>query len=282
MKKQFQILAATIITVVFASCSKEKIETTGSPLPSDQEILAARGGGGFRPNNDPLVANLQARFEFDADLKEKNGKLHEGAPTSRGATKYGTDRKGVANKALLLDGTYGVKLSGVPQQTIRSVSVWLLVANAYLNYNTYALYGNGFCLHHKHTWNSWLDDNPHYHDFSAGLLLDTESNNNPWMNYEFTTYYYYRQWLHFVITYDGTTAKFYINGTQVGSNSDFPTTISPQLVNYQLGFRTLDESEDFWIGRMDDLRFYSHALSSAEVQKLFTQDEIIDPPFWEQ
>ena len=277
-----KIPAPPFRTVVLASAIKQKIHTTGSPLPSDQEILAARGGGGFRPNNDPLVANLQARFEFDADLKEKNGKLHEGAPTSRGATKYGTDRKGVANKALLLDGTYGVKLSGVPQQTIRSVSVWLLVANAYLNYNTYALYGNGFCLHHKHTWNSWLDDNPHYHDFSAGLLLDTESNNNPWMNYEFTTYYYYRQWLHFVITYDGTTAKFYINGTQVGSNSDFPTTISPQLVNYQLGFRTLDESEDFWIGRMDDLRFYSHALSSAEVQKLFTQDEIIDPPFWEQ
>ena len=268
MKKQLQILAAAFIVVAFISCSKEKTELAEPMSTINAETQTARSGVG-RPNNDPLVAKLEGRFEFDGDLKDKTGKLPGGLPTSRGATKYGEDRKGNANKALFLDGSYGIKLSNVPQQTNTSLSVWLYIGNEYSNEYTNPVYGKGPSLYHFHQYNWYNGD--HTHNLSGGIIL-SESNSNPWADTQYTTEWWaWGNWHHFVVTYDGIDLMFYMDGEPVGWNTDYPAVITPHLENYQLGFYKIAWNEDFWIGRMDDLRFYSHTLTPAEVQKVFNQ-----------
>ena len=69
-------------------------------------------------------------------------------------------------------------------------------------------------------------------------------------------------WTHLVGTFDGTTARFYVNGALVRSGT--PTSYTPnssQTLNIGRG-----ESTGYFPGRIDEVSVYSRALSASQVQ----------------
>jgi hypothetical protein len=77
-------------------------------------------------------------------------------------------------------------------------------------------------------------------------------------------------WQHVVVTWDGTTVKFYRNGvfdvndfhTQAGVTSQ-PTADAVNIGSY------VDGTGAFFSGSIDDVRIYNRVLSGGEVQQLF-------------
>ena len=140
MKKQFQILAATVITVAFISCSKEKVEIPETPVATNEEISTSSSSN--RPYIDPLTIGLEARFEFNGNLKNQMRGVADGVP-SRRVPSYGADRKGNFKSSLYLDGAYSVKLNDVPQQTNTSLSVWVKASGLLENKSRWNRYKSG-------------------------------------------------------------------------------------------------------------------------------------------
>ena len=117
MKKQFLVLAA-LTALVFASCSKEKIE---EPQTAQPEELAGIANSAAKGKGNPLDAGLLGRFEFDGNLNVKTGQLSPGVSTV-GRVLYAADRKGNVNSAVRFNGAYGIHLTNVPLDTNMSVS----------------------------------------------------------------------------------------------------------------------------------------------------------------
>jgi hypothetical protein len=74
-------------------------------------------------------------------------------------------------------------------------------------------------------------------------------------------------WTHIAVTFDGTTAKFYVNGTETSSASfSFGTKTDAML---QFGSDDPDGGNAF-NGALDEVRIYDQALSATEVKALMT------------
>jgi len=74
------------------------------------------------------------------------------------------------------------------------------------------------------------------------------------------------EWTHIAVTDDTTTAKMYINGVLVDEGPGQTTIISTNL-----RFGTRYSNEGYFNGYMDDIRVYSEALSSSEIEKIYVE-----------
>ena len=87
----------------------------------------------------------------------------------------------------------------------------------------------------------------------------------------------FNQWYHVVATYDGTTLRLYVNGTQVGTPlacSYVATTSNATLVGRDL-------PGDYWGGKLDEVAIYNGALSSTQITQHYnaaTGNGPTDPP----
>jgi len=72
------------------------------------------------------------------------------------------------------------------------------------------------------------------------------------------------EWCHVAVTYDGTTAKAYLNGKEVGSA---PKNWNTTLGRAHIG-RQVNNYAEFWNGAVDDVRLYDTALKASEVKAL--------------
>ena len=70
-------------------------------------------------------------------------------------------------------------------------------------------------------------------------------------------------WHHIAMTYDGTTAKLYADGVEVGSMTKAFNLV---LTNAYIGKHLY--SSGWWNGSIDDVRIYDRALTSAEIEQL--------------
>lgn len=83
-------------------------------------------------------------------------------------------------------------------------------------------------------------------------------------------------WIHAVLTYDGSTARLYVNGSLVSSSSISVSMnyAAPGLfligAQYNAGFGT--NTAEFYTGYIQVVRLYSRALSGSEVSTLYSQD----------
>lgn len=251
MQKQFQILAASLISVAIVSCSKQDVEMPETTQKNSQEISTSSSSSAQRPVVDPLLVNLEGRFEFNGDLKDQTRKLDDGISTRRVAS-YGTDRKGNLKSALNLDSTFFVKLSDIPQQTKTSISVWIKPTD--LNRAGDIVSPNK------------LDPQPHgpkVVQSAANLMCAVATDESTPGQYIpiFGT-----GWYHVVVTFDGANVRVYINNV-LKSTIAHPFSITPSLVDYVIGYSGI--WQNLWKGKVDDLRFYSRTLSASDVQKLY-------------
>jgi prepilin-type N-terminal cleavage/methylation domain-containing protein len=81
------------------------------------------------------------------------------------------------------------------------------------------------------------------------------------------------EWLHLVGTYDGSRKKVYLNGVEIQNISKSIGNITyPNIRSVGVGAQDLDVSpESFFNGLIDDVRIYSVALPSTEIQKHYVQ-----------
>lgn len=247
MKKQI-LFSAVIISAILFSCSKEKIETNeGQSAASLEQAKASQPNSDFLVIN-PLNVNLEGSFQFDGNLKDGTKKLVDAIPTTRVVT-YTTDRKGKLNSAIYLNGTYGLKLKKVPQQTNTSLSVWIkpgIIQQVGLSYIAgSSAYGPLF--------------NQISNLLSGGVVMNTTT---PGVAEEYIAN---TTWRHLVVTYDGNDVKMYVNGQLIGTNHEpgfIPTSLPDYFIGCLPGFV-------LWKGAIDDLRFYSRTLSASDVTALY-------------
>ena len=76
------------------------------------------------------------------------------------------------------------------------------------------------------------------------------------------------QWYHLVGTYDGSTARLYVNGAEDGANS-FTSTGAANSNAVHIGARSDTTGSDQFDGVIDDVRIYDHALSVDEIARLY-------------
>ncbi|MEI6947587.1 LamG-like jellyroll fold domain-containing protein [Paraflavisolibacter sp. H34] len=83
-------------------------------------------------------------------------------------------------------------------------------------------------------------------------------------------------WVHVAATYDGATARMYINGVQNAS----VTFATPAAIISNTGVLTIGSlaGERRWKGAMDDLRLYRGALTADEVQTVMNGTPPAPPP----
>lgn len=251
MKKQFSILAVTVVSFVIISCSKEKTEMVQSVSDPVTEQTASSNATQERTVVDPLTVNLDGWFSFNGNLKDVTKQLPDGVPTTRGVI-YTYDRHGIYHNAIKFDGSYGVKLFKVPQQTHASISAWVSCAN--LNYGTGRMIfrpksgGDGIGLSKVGSEIHGSVQSPNFG--SLGISAGTVNN----------------AWHHFVVTFDDLYIRIYKDGVLANSilcGASYPLTLEDYFVGYY------PYPAEWFEGAVDDLRFYSRTLSASDVQKLF-------------
>jgi hypothetical protein len=248
MKKQILIFAAAFVMVAFVSCSKEKIETPTTNLPTEE--AGAMNKGSLVPIFiNPLNVGLLGRYEFNSTLKDTTGKLSDAVSTVNRVI-YTTDRKGVANSAIRFNAAYGLNILGVPLDTNESVSVWVKKEIYAGDYHISFVEGShSLTLHQfedKFQGAGWNGINGQY------VISGSQDNN----------------WHHLVVTRDKVSLKFYIDAVLIGS-SPTPAGYTPPATtsDYNIGYG-YNLGYKYWQGSMDDLRIYKRVLSTSDIVKL--------------
>jgi hypothetical protein len=185
--------------------------------------------------NNSLVDKLGLNpFETNAQLTFVNG------------------RDGSTNGAVNLN-NFGTtaNIPGLPYSNkARTISVWAKtnIINTQINY----------IFHYGNTANgNGLAFRPSTILYFANAAANLE---NPFTNPNDT-------WVHYVCTYDGTTAKVYRNGTLFSSGPKTYNTVSNSDI-FRLGL-TESGANSYFNGAIDDLKIYNFALTATQVQNLY-------------
>jgi hypothetical protein len=259
MKKQFQILAATFISVAIVSCSKQGVQMPETQNAAPEEISTITVSPG-RPVLDPLSVDLAGSYPFTGNLKDQTKKLADGQrmPLSRVNTAiYTYDRKGIANAALKFDGNYYVTIANVPVQQNMSLSVWVK------RFTFPDPYSAPSIVRHNSTGIALMQDENGFwarvHSYASDALTTSL--------YTGSSFPADQQWHHVVITYSDEEMTMYVDNQKIGPTNNVFTvvdTFTKYLLGYSHGF-----AGNYWQGTIDDLRFYNRTLSASDVQKLY-------------
>lgn len=210
----------------------------------------------IQPSPPSVTNGLVAHYPFNGNANDESGNGRNG--TVNGAT-LTTDRFGVANKAYSFDG-----------------NDWIAVGrNAAFEFNDFTL----------STWISTTN--------SPGMILSYVANDlseNAWQygtnSFQSVGGYVYQgsyitytsplilnSWHHVVLTKSGTSAKLFVNGVQVVSQSvsNSISYTNPRGLLIGADDDNVNPDPDTWFfnGKIDDVRIYNRGLSSAEVQNLY-------------
>jgi hypothetical protein len=202
---------------------------------------------------------LIAEYTFDNTYSNFNGN----APfVSNAGTSFTTDRNGTTNSAIKIDNSgTSAAIAGLPDgSSARSISVWakINVLNNQINYVFHygnSANGNGLALRPTTT----------LYFANAAANLETADTNT------------INTWVHYVCTYDGTSAKVYKNGVLFSSGpKTFNTVNNSNFFNLGL---TEGGAPNYFIGAIDDLKIYNYALSATEIASLHLHNNLSSKDF---
>lgn len=214
--------------------------------------------GSFTTLSPPTLLTI-AEYSFDNTY---NNLLGNTPFASNTGTSFATDRHGNTSGAININGTgSSATITGLPYgNATRSISVWAKtnILNAQINYIFhYGEWSNGNGLAFRP--NTTL----YFANASANLeTSDTNSNNT---------------WIHYVCTYDGTTAKIYKNGVLFSSGAKTFNTIN-NLDVFKLGL-TESGTPGYFNGAIDDLKIYNYVLNTTEITNLYNNNSLATSDF---
>jgi hypothetical protein len=206
-----------------------------------------------------VYADLIAYYPFGGNANDESGNGYDG--TVFGAS-MATDRCGNAENAYSFDGEVYIKIAtdDFKQQPF-SVGVWVKATD--IDYESAIIgYENGVGYYGWLLWTT-QDGKARYQLQSATggpiAIADTDTviTDNTW---------------HFIVaTDDSTTLRIYVDGKLENSSSSTTTLWASTMYAYFGAGRPEHELAGNWFnGTIDDARLYNHALSEAEVQKLYS------------
>jgi PKD repeat protein len=211
-------------------------------------VSSSSGGGGG--NNDGLVGAYNFEEPSGTTVVDASGKGNTG--TISGATRTTQGRFGKAlsfdgvndwvtiNDAASLDLTTGMTLEAWVYPTV-NMSQWAtVVLKEQPGGGLYELYANG-------------DQSQPLTSVTVGGQYRVLAG-GPWL--------LANQWTHLAATYDGTTQRLYVNGTQVAQR---PQTGPTQVSSSPLRLGGNSVWGEFFKGRIDEVRVYNRALSAAAI-----------------
>ncbi len=213
-------------------------------------------------NFNTNLLNVVAQFNFNNTKASINGSLTFGA----GANTFVAGRDATPNGALLFaNNPVSVAISTLPIAiTARTVSIWAKIDTYVNNYNF--IFGYGAAANSS--------------NYGFAVQKDV-SNNYTFHNYAFGddvsqaagTFTNPTAWHHYVTTFDGTSAKMYVDGAlrTTVAKPNWNTTSS----NFFIGGNSYGGSS--FTGSVDDLVIYDRALTDTEVTNLFNTNNITLP-----
>jgi len=244
MKKQILFAALTITGMIVVSCKKEAIDTgiTQSSIANNIENSSLM----FQ---DPTTLNLEALYRFNGDLKEATGKYATGIPTGAGLT-FTADRKGHVNAAIQFTGSYGFDITYIKMQPHASISVWVkydATPASIIRFVSGQTAGGP-------------DLGQNFNKYGASISTPgTTGIYTPVVD---------NKWHHLVTTYDGDYLKLYLDGVYVGYSKN-PMNYSWANIKQLIGYTPIIGGNAYWMGSMDDLRYYSRTLTTSDVTALY-------------
>gem|GEM_PF-2267399 len=243
-------------------------------LPMTAAVLGAMLAALVVPAHGQQDPSLVASFACDQPLVDTS---QRGATVVDFNATYVPDRFGRPNQALRFNGSSNFVLFNVPSlprgSAPRTLSLW--VKSERIN----ATPGNG--NDHFAGWGANAPSQafgfffglPPYRPQLYGYLG---------VNDTLTTTITESRWLHVTHTYDGTTARVYVNGQSVGQRTLVLNTTGGTL--FSIGGRIATEISvsairGYFAGSIDDVRIWNRSLSAAEVANLHLESaNQLSPP----
>lgn len=216
--------------------------------------------GSFQTAPAPIIL---AEYTFDGTLNDINGAYPF---SSQAGMSYGTDRLGVADKALFINGT-GTSAQLAPfilpsGNSSRTFSIWIkpTQVNAV---NRIFSYGQSFG-----------DAAFVATVFSYGVSNSTYTSNVE--AYEPTVV---NTWKHMVFTYEQSTStvKIYLNG-QFKTSGTFSSLNTSNTILLYLGSLFGGTTQKYF-GYVDDLKIYNYALTDIQVTSLYNNNSLSSSSF---
>ncbi len=235
------------------------------------------------------AANLVGYWTFSGNAKDSSGNGHDGTlqtgwvgTSATTAVDGGTlpvlvaDRFGRANKAYYFNNGATVDVPYSADFNPQNFTILLWVKRDGTNANNY--------MFSFDRWN--------------GYKFQLQSGNLPFLTVQTSTGYHDvddggvavdgpNVWVHVAVTFTPGTEKFYINGKLIrtadvtGTPVPVPSTIDLTIGNElpRAAYNLTDNTNpnyfwgaDFFMGALDDIRFYNTALTDAEVLSIFTDE----------
>jgi hypothetical protein len=214
---------------------------------------------------------LIAYYPFDNSADDASGNKNNGV--QHGGLSFVADRFGNPCRALLFNGSTGY--IEVPNSTTLqlpttnfSVSCWFKIESATCSGDLRWL--TIIC---KGDISAESSNNPQYRLQTFQSQIQSTIS----VNTEFTEYdqqyashqIIYDKWCHYVLVYDGTYVKAYINTKQIW---EFPYHGNLNVNNAPLHIgKDIPGSTEFFCGALDDLRIYQTALNTSDITKLYKE-----------
>ena len=218
----------------------------------------------FTTNAQVSNTGLVAYYQFNGNAGDSSGFGNHG--TVNGAT-LTTGRGGIANTAYYFDGvsnkiTVSASASIQPQ--------YKLTLTAWIQPDVNSLLGWSTVLTKRYSatidpWNSYSLAT-HYNDkWEFDLSNGTTGSQKTAKAH--TTTPYNAGWIFLCATYDSTQAKLYVNGV-LDTTISFSGSIGYSTNDLVIGYATYS-ANDYYKGRIDEIRIYNRALSPTEISLLF-------------
>jgi PKD repeat protein len=214
--------------------------------------------------NADLKDGLVAYYPFNGNANDESGNANNG--TVNGAT-LKPDRLGNANSAYSFDGVNDyINIGNSNDFTFYqglTFATWIKIPTS-LDRDMYIL-------------NKWVD---HWEDKSFAVGQNKKVGFYLWDIFSrevllSTKYIESNTWTHVVATYDGSTAKLYIDGKY-----DSEKSVIGDVWN-STGNMFIGHNADRWdtyapfSGSIDDIRIYNRALSASEIEQLYNRAPVI-------
>lgn len=235
------------------------------------------------------AANLVGYWTFTGNAKDSSGNGHDGALKTGWVGASATtavdgatlpvavaDRFGRANHAYYFNNGATVQVPHSADFNAQSFTILIWVKRDGTNANNYMF-----------SFNRW-----------DGYKFQLQSGNLPFLTVQTTTGYHDvddggvsvdgpNVWAHVAVTFSPGTEKFYINGRLIKTVVVTGTPVAvPSTVDLAIGnelpkslYNLTDTNDphyfwgaDFFIGALDDIRFYNTALTDAQVLSIYTDE----------
>ena len=190
-----------------------------------------------------------------------------------GGPAFTTDRKGAANSAILLNGSsqyfYFIDNAGLRPAAL-TVSLWIKLSS--LNGRVTLYNKSRFSDSYGEQYSSLIKPN----ETGPGITINTDIKQGSncttggWQTFPLTSAIpILNTWRHLVFTYEGRTARMYLDGLLLSERTDLPGTSMDNCAGGDLKFGAqIREYPQWFDGVIDDVRVYRRSLTSAQVQAL--------------